>query len=66
MLHYICIISYTPETELEIVSDTMELLLVQKKLPKLSPSYAVTSAPADLIEALQNPAPYIPIPQLGS
>ena len=43
----------------------IELFLVQKKYPSLSPKDKVTSAAADQIEALDNPAPSSPIPQLG-
>ena len=43
----------------------MELLPVQKQLPKLSPEDSVTHAAADLTEALQNPDLTRPIPHLG-
>ena len=65
MLHYRCIISYIPNTELEIVSNSTEIFPVLKKLPSLFPVDAVTNAPANPKEALQNPAPYIPTPQIG-
>ena len=38
---------------------------MHKNFPSLSPADAVTSAAADLTEALQNPTPSIPIPHLG-
>ena len=65
MIHYRCLISYIPNTASEIVSDMTELFLIQKNFPSLSPEDAVTSATADLTEALQNPTPSSYIPHLG-
>ena len=65
MLHCRCLTSYTPKTASERVSDTTEILPVQKNFPSLSPADAVTSAVTDLTEALQNPTTSSPIPNLG-
>ena len=65
MLHYRFLTSSIPKTASECVSDTNELYPYQKNFPSLSPADAVTSAAADLTEALQNPTPSIPIPHLG-
>ena len=54
MLHYRYLPSYIPKTALERVSDTTEIFPVQKNFPSLLPSDAVTSAAADLTEALQH------------
>ena len=65
MIHYRCLTSYIPKTALERVSDTTEILPAQKSFPSLSPADAVTSAAAELTEALQNPTTSSPIPHLG-
>ena len=56
---------YIPKTDSERVLVTTYLLPAQKQLPILSPLDEVTHLAADLTEALQNPAPSIPILHLG-
>ena len=63
-LHYRCLTSYIPNKASERVSNKTELFPVQKKSPSLFTADTVTIAAADLTEALQNPTPSRPIPQL--
>ena len=65
MIHYRCLKSYIPNTASECVSEMTGLLLDQNNFPSLLPVDTVTRAAAEIMDALQNPAPSIPIPRLG-
>ena len=64
MEHYRLHNTYIPKTRAEIISDTVEFFPKQFNIPKMSSIDAKFHAAQDLIYALYNPAPSIPISKL--
>ena len=64
MEHYIQHKAYTPKTRAEIISDTVEPPPKQSNMPQMSSTDATIHYAQDLIYALQNLAPEIPIVKL--
>ena len=64
MEHYIFHRKYTPKTRAEEILYTVEFLPKHPNMPKMSSTYATIHAAQDLIYALHNPEPSIPIVKL--
>ena len=65
MIHYRCLISYTPKTAKERVSYTTEFSPSNLTFPIMSSKYVETHAAVDLIHTLINQTPTIPLTTLG-
>ena len=66
MEHYRCHKAYIPKTRAERISDTVELPPKKFNMPQMSYVDATFHATQDLIYALQNPTPVIPLVKLGN